>query len=120
MSLTKPAFAAVDDAISITRMTEHDLLEVVEIEENSGLSRWGGRLLRGTSGSNQIYAGRGVAGPGPPDPHMWRELVANWGRETSHHNVAVRERMRRSGLGATCLTGFSGGQALADPHRFLD
>src|SRR5436190_22619222 len=25
----------------ISRMTEHDLLEVVEIEEASGLSRWG-------------------------------------------------------------------------------
>ena len=27
--------------IAIVRMTEHDLLEVVEIEEQSGLSRWG-------------------------------------------------------------------------------
>ena len=27
--------------IEIVRMTEHDLLEVVEIEEQSGLSRWG-------------------------------------------------------------------------------
>ena len=27
--------------ISIERMSEHDLLEVVEIEEQSGLSRWG-------------------------------------------------------------------------------
>jgi len=28
-------------SINITRMSEHDLLEVVEIEEQSGLSRWG-------------------------------------------------------------------------------
>src|SRR5690349_20281265 len=27
--------------VEIVRMTEHDLLEVVEIEEQSGLSRWG-------------------------------------------------------------------------------
>ena len=27
--------------VAIERMTEHDLLEVVEIEEQSGLSRWG-------------------------------------------------------------------------------
>ena len=34
--------AAPDPAgITITRMSEHDLLEVVEIEEQSGLSRWG-------------------------------------------------------------------------------
>src|SRR2546428_9230359 len=28
-------------SFSISRMTEHDLLEVVEIEERSGLSPWG-------------------------------------------------------------------------------
>ena len=27
--------------IRISRMSEHDLIEVVEIEEQSGLSRWG-------------------------------------------------------------------------------
>ena len=33
--------APAPDEILITRMTEHDLLEVVEMEEQSGLSRWG-------------------------------------------------------------------------------
>ena len=42
MSLTEEAMApAADQGISITMMTEHDLLEVVEIEESTGLSRWG-------------------------------------------------------------------------------
>ena len=37
---TKSSARQVSD-VSIERMTEHDLLEVVEIEEASGLSRWG-------------------------------------------------------------------------------
>ena len=41
MSLTKSAVEDLSKAISISHMTEHDLLEVVEIEERSGLSRWG-------------------------------------------------------------------------------
>jgi|SRR3990172_13336269 len=41
MSLTKQAFLKALPAVSVSRMTEHDLLEVVEIEERSGLSRWG-------------------------------------------------------------------------------
>jgi ribosomal-protein-alanine acetyltransferase len=41
MSLTEHAFSRAVPAVSVSRMTEHDLLEVVEIEERSGLSRWG-------------------------------------------------------------------------------
>ena len=33
--------APAPEGITISRMSEHDLLEVVEIEEQSGLSRWG-------------------------------------------------------------------------------
>ena len=32
---------AVREEFEIARMSEHDLLEVVDIEESSGLSRWG-------------------------------------------------------------------------------
>src|SRR5690348_17665564 len=39
MAEQRPATALKD--IVIMRMSEHDLLEVVEIEEQSGLSRWG-------------------------------------------------------------------------------
>ena len=41
MSLTEQAIPAASRGVSIDSMTEHDLLEVVEIEESSGLSRWG-------------------------------------------------------------------------------
>jgi hypothetical protein len=33
--------SAPQSDVAIVQMTEHDLLEVVEIEEASGLSRWG-------------------------------------------------------------------------------
>ncbi|MCA1557655.1 MAG: hypothetical protein LC731_03840, partial [Acidobacteria bacterium] len=35
---------------AIEQMTEHDLLEVVEIEEASGLSRWGWEAYHGELG----------------------------------------------------------------------
>ena len=39
--MTEPSRATGLKDIAIMRMSEHDLLEVVEIEEQSGLSRWG-------------------------------------------------------------------------------
>src|SRR5687767_5255540 len=41
MSPAETRSAAEESDVSIVPMTEHDLLEVVEIEEASGLSRWG-------------------------------------------------------------------------------
>ena len=41
MSLTERAITSTRQGFSVTQMTEHDLLEVVEIEETTGLSRWG-------------------------------------------------------------------------------
>ena len=90
----------------IARMSEHDLLEVVEIEEASGLSRWGwaayyaelqsvNRDLLLVARKTSTSAGRGeLAG----------YIVA---RETAGevhiNNVAVREEHRRKGLGSTLL-----------------
>ncbi len=34
-------YTMADAGVAVSSMTEHDLLEVVEIEESSGLSRWG-------------------------------------------------------------------------------
>lgn len=41
MSGNKHALNPTPTSFVIARMTEHDLLEVVEIEEGAGLSRWG-------------------------------------------------------------------------------
>jgi len=84
-------------------MTEHDLLEVVEIEEQSGLSRWGWAayyaelqganrdlmLIAKPSGSSRLIAGYIVA----------RETAG----ELHINNVAVRTEYRRRGIGATLL-----------------
>ena len=41
MSRAEQQSAENEFDVAIVRMSEHDLLEVVEIEETSGLSRWG-------------------------------------------------------------------------------
>jgi ribosomal-protein-alanine N-acetyltransferase len=87
-------------------MTEHDLLEVVEIEESSGLSRWGweayhAELVRGASGaimlvarepnSAEIFEGKRVIG----------FIAARFSVDEMHiNNVAVREASRRRGVGS--------------------
>ena len=93
----------------LSRMTEHDLLEVVEIEEMSGLSRWGWdayhtELLQGR-GTLMLVArfhadeeaatrGERVAG------FIAARLVAD---ELHINNVAVRESYRRRRLGRALL-----------------
>lgn len=102
--------------ITISRMSEHDLLEVVEIEEQSGLSRWGWAayyaemqgvnrdlmLIARPSGSQTIESGP-IAG----------YIVA---RETAGelhiNNFAVRPKYRRRGIGAALL-----GRVLQEARR---
>jgi ribosomal-protein-alanine N-acetyltransferase len=93
--------------ISITRMSEHDLLEVVEIEEKSGLSRWGWHAyyaeLQGGNRDLMLVA----------KPVRVRSLDAHQivgyivARETAGelhiNNVAVRDQYRRRGYGAALL-----------------
>jgi [ribosomal protein S18]-alanine N-acetyltransferase len=89
--------------IAIVRMTEHDLLEVVEIEEQSGLSRWGwaayyAELQGGNRDLMLIAKPSGASGP------IAGYIVA---RETAGelhiNNVAVRAEYRRRGIGAALL-----------------
>lgn len=91
----------------ITRMTEHDLLEVVEIEERSGLSRWGWAAyyaeLQGENRDLMLIARLtssaadfgGIAG------YVVARVSAN---ELHINNVAVREEYRRRGLGLDLLS----------------
>lgn len=106
--MTEPAFASVYDGVSITRMTEHDLLEVVEIEETSGLSRWGwSAYYAELQGSNRhlMFVAR------VPDnesklrvPALAGYIVGRVGSEELHiNNVAVREEYRRKGIGRALL-----------------
>src|SRR5829696_2251160 len=91
--------------ITIIRMTEHDLLEVVEIEEQSGLSRWGWAAyyaeLQGANHDLMLIA--------KPSPVNAPARIAGYivARETAGelhiNNVAVRAEYRRRGIGAALL-----------------
>jgi ribosomal-protein-alanine N-acetyltransferase len=97
----------VDSEVIIERMTEHDLLEVVEIEEMSGLSHWGWdayhKELQSETNSLMIVARS-------PDGGQFAEhlvvgfIVARQLADEIHvNNVAVRPDFRRLGIASLLL-----------------
>lgn len=97
---------AVND-ISITRMTEHDLLEVVEIEETTGLSRWGWAAyyaeLQGVNRELMLIA-RVARAPIIEHQRIAGYIVARESAGELHiNNVAVRDQFRRRGVGSALL-----------------
>jgi ribosomal-protein-alanine N-acetyltransferase len=99
--------AAGKSEIAIVRMTEHDLLEVVEIEEKSGLSRWGwAAYYAELQGGNRelMLVAKPLGLPALADHQLAGYIVA---RETAGelhiNNVAVRDQYRRRGYGALLL-----------------
>src|SRR5215210_4946468 len=93
----------------ISRMTEHDLLAVVEIEETCGLSRWGWEAYH-----REIAEGRGAlmlvarSLDTPLDAGEAAEVVgfiaARFTADEVHiNNVAVRHRFRLRGVGRRLL-----------------
>jgi [ribosomal protein S18]-alanine N-acetyltransferase len=100
------------EGIMIIRMSEHDLLEVVEIEEQSGLSRWGWAAyyaeLKGANRDLML-----IAKPSGTESRIAGYIVA---RETAGelhiNNVAVRAEYRRRGIGAALL-----GRVLQEARR---
>ena len=108
--MSKAEFArhAFDNVPRIARMTEHDLLEVVEIEEMCGLSRWGwsgyhAELVNGVGHlllvaridrDKRIFVDERLAG------FVASRLVAD---ELHVNNIAVRPEYRRTGLGGRLL-----------------
>ena len=98
------------EQISISNMTEHDLLEVVEIEEQSGLSRWGWAAyyaeLQGVNRSLMLVAR--IGGSGAERLHRNRiagYIVARFSAGELHiNNVAVRTEFRGQGIGKRLLT----------------
>lgn len=114
---TAEAPSKPSEAISISRMTEHDLLEVVEIEEYSGLSRWGwGAYYAELQGGNRPLML--VARITRPQHHQAFRIagyiVARLAADEIHiNNVAVRFEYRRQGIGAALLT-----RVLEEGRRF--
>src|SRR4051812_49340977 len=86
-------------------MNEHDLLEVVEIEETTGLSQWGWDAYRAELARPEAVmlvvrrdapddSGRGVKA------YIATRVSAD---ELHINNIGVREESRRRGLGAALL-----------------
>ncbi|HEX7997091.1 MAG TPA: ribosomal protein S18-alanine N-acetyltransferase [Pyrinomonadaceae bacterium] len=90
-------------------MTEHDLLEVVEIEEACGLSRWGWDGYH-TELLQEKAALMLVARPPASELKRTGERVAGFIAarltidEMHINNVAVREQYRRRGIGGALLS----------------
>src|SRR6476619_4366735 len=105
--MAKQRTAQSFDEIAIERMSEHDLLEVVQIEEQSGLSRWGWAAyyaeMQGTNRDLMLIAR--VA----PAPIIEHQRIAGYivARESAGelhiNNVAVRNQYRRRGIGSALL-----------------
>ena len=90
--------------IIIERMSEHDLLEVVEIEEQSGLSRWGWAAyyaeLQGANRDLMLVARPSKSATPPIAGYIVARETAG---ELHINNFAVRSEFRRRGIGATLL-----------------
>jgi ribosomal-protein-alanine N-acetyltransferase len=92
----------------ISQMTEHDLLEVVEIEETCGLSRWGWEAyhseLAPERNSIMLVArvgnGRDQSNEKKVKGFIAARLIAD---ELHINNVAVRRRYRRLGIAKALL-----------------
>jgi len=101
----KTAETATD--ISIMQMTEHDLLEVVEIEEQSGLSRWGwAAYYAELQGGNRelLLVGKPTVPPGIQGHQVIGYIVARQTAGELHiNNVAVRDQYRGRGYGSLLL-----------------
>lgn len=105
MATAKSTRAGLDSGVSIDGMTEHDLLEVCQIEEMSDLSTWGWDAYHTElcSGHETIMlvarvdsAVHGVELSG----FIVARLIAG---ELHVNNVAVRPEFRRCGIGSSLL-----------------
>ena len=94
--------------IIITRMSEHDLLAVVEIEEQSGLSRWGWAAyyaeLQGGNRDLMLIAKAAHGAEVESSPIAGYIVARETAGELHINNVAVRPEFRRRGIGETLLS----------------
>ena len=98
--------ALAPEGITITRMSEHDLLEVVQIEEESGLSRWGWAAyyaeLQGANRELMLVA-RPSESAIEAVPIVGYIVARETAGELHINNFAVRSGHRRRGIGAALL-----------------
>ena len=95
------------EGITILPMSEHDLLEVVEIEEQSGLSRWGWAAyyaeLQGANRELMLIAKPLRSAIIENVPIAGYIVARETAGELHINNVAVRSAYRRRGIGAALL-----------------
>jgi ribosomal-protein-alanine N-acetyltransferase len=102
-NLTSREYEAMFTPYSIEPMRERDLIDVVEIEETSGLNRWGYEAYRRELFTNpnsiMIVARNLVPGPGVIG------FFAGWIVEDELHvnNVASHREYRRIGVGRSLM-----------------
>jgi len=105
MSVTESVLSAV--SVSVSNMTEHDLLEVVDIEQSCGLSRWGWDAYHAElqSGRRNLMLVARVSSPKRENTEsVVGYIVARLAADELHiNNAAVREAYRRRGVGTTLL-----------------
>lgn len=102
-NLTSPNFEPVLRPYSIAPMRERDLIDVVDIEETSGLNRWGYDAYRRELFTNQnsiMMVARNLV-PGPAVIGFF----AGWIVEDELHvnNVASHRDYRRIGVGRSLM-----------------
>src|SRR3954447_3410603 len=87
--------------VTITRMSEHDLLEIVEIEEQSGLSKWGWAAyyaeLQGGNRDLMLIARPTRSYIVQASPIAGYIVARETAGELHINNVAVRAEYRRRG-----------------------
>jgi [ribosomal protein S18]-alanine N-acetyltransferase len=92
-----------DLEIVLARMTEHDLLEVVEIEQDSALSPWGWDAYHKELQSPTEVLML-VAKPSVASNRVAGFIVSRLLDEEMHvYNVAVRQELRRQGIARRLL-----------------
>src|SRR5712692_5296320 len=95
--------------ISITRMTEHDLLEVVEIEEASGLSPWGWEAYHKELQSPEhvvmlVARIHAIGNDRNKDKSIGGFIVSRLAADELHvNNVAVRREFQQRGIAGRLL-----------------
>ena len=92
--------------ITITRMSEHDLVEVVQIEEQSGLSRWGWAAYYAElqcANRELMLIARHVQSTVESSPIIGYIVARETAGELHINNFAVRPEYRRLGIGAALL-----------------
>jgi len=111
MSSIETSILIETEEFCISSMTEHDLLEVVEIEEATGLSRWGwdayhAELVEGRGALMLVARFRDMRDEtARAEMAVCGFIAARLAGDEIHiNNVAVREIYRRRGIGGALLS----------------